>query len=282
MSENRKSNNTPNETGMDEKTEYEKKLEEQVAGLRNALEKSTSGELSDEDLIGLSNQQRDFIYKGQESKRAAIDQIYNKKGFVYYWTVKLPVKVLNIGSIVDNQKIINDNFRALSSPICPMCGKGILMYDLKKEPVSGQVLWFCSKQKSCNYSVWAEPSLMGIFNEDLAKKTEGINRHKIWTDQWEKLSEEEKNDLVQNHLLSAVIYRNISFIVALVVFAQVVFKWWWSFSLSFLMLIAVILLSLRWGYFAWRIKTGHAGFIDWIKNAKSFYNLDWIDDKKDQ
>ena len=160
--------------GIDKKTEYEKQLEDQVVELKDALEKSKSGELSDEDLVKLSRQEKEFIYKNQESKKAAVDRIYNKKGFLYYWTIKLPVKVLNIGSILDNQKIINDNFRALSSPICPVCGRGILMYDLKKEAVNGQVLWFCSKGKSCSYSVWAEPSVMGMFNDDLAKKTEAL------------------------------------------------------------------------------------------------------------
>lgn len=279
MSDDNKLNNTSNTNAVDNKSTYETELENEVSTLRAALDKSKSGELTNADLERISNQEKDFIYKNQPSKKSMVDQIYKKKGIFYYWTIKLPVKILNVGSILDNQKIINDNFRALSSPICPVCGKGILMYDLKKEEVNGHVLWFCSKGKSCDYEVWAEPSVMGVFNDDLAKRTEGVDRHKIWTDQWLKLTEPEKNDLIQSHLLSAVIYRNISFIVALVVFAQVVFKWWWSFSLSFLMLIAVILLSLRWGYFAWRIKTGERGFLEWIRKSKSFYNVDWVNDK---
>lgn len=281
MSAGNKSNNTHNDEGVVEKTDYEKNLEEQVSDLKKALEKSKTGGLSNEDLARISNQEQEFIYKNQESKKSTVDQIYKKKGFIFYWTVKLPVKILNIGSILDNQKVINDNLRALSSPICPVCEKGILMYDLKKNPVNGQVLWFCGNSKKCDYSIWAEPSAIGMLNNDLSQKIAGIDRHKNWTNKWLKLSEKEKQELIEGHLLTAIIYRNMSFVFALILVAEIFFKWWWCFGFTLGALIVIVLLSLKWGYFAWRIKTGDGGFLYWVRNSKAFYNVDWVNERSE-
>ena len=270
------SNNNLKKTDADEKTEYEIQLEDQIQNLREALEKSKKDELSAEDISRLSKLEEEQAYLNQENKTGVIDRIYKKKGIVHYWAVKVPAKVLNVGSIADSQKVLNDNFRALTSPICPACEKGILMYDTKKHPVNGQVIWFCGNP-SCNYQVWSTPSVAGVFNSDLNNKIKSINKHQIWREKWEKLSESDKAELIDSHLESAILYRNFTLLIAVILIIETVFKFWYAVGPTFLMVIASLLVSFKWAYFAWRIKTGDVGFIDWLKNCKAFYSVDWVD-----
>ena len=105
------SNNNLKKTDSDEKTEYEIQLEDQIQNLREALEKSKKDELSAEDISRLSKLEEEQAYLNQENKTGVIDRIYKKKGIVHYWAVKVPAKVLNVGSIADSQKVLNEKLR---------------------------------------------------------------------------------------------------------------------------------------------------------------------------
>lgn len=263
-----------------DQTDVKLKLDEEIASLKEALAKSKNGELPHSELIRLAQFDKEQAYLNQQGKTGLVDSIYNKKGILHYWYVKVPTKILNVGSILDNQKILNDHFRALASPICPLCEKGILMYDLKKPPVNGDVFWFCS-QESCSYHVWSEPSNTGNFNSKLKDKIALLDKKSAWTNRWKELTEIEKNELTDKHISTSVLFRNFSFLLTAIVAFEAILGFWFAVAPTFLMALAMFVVSLKWAYFAWRIKTGEGGFLHWLKICRSLYSVDWTDDQKD-
>lgn len=270
------SNNKLKKTDSTEKNEYVLHTEEQIQTYRAALEKSKNGELTPEDIAQLRRLEEEQAYLTQPDNVGTIDRLYKKKGIVHFWAVKVPLKVLNVGSIADSQKVLNDNFRALTSPICPVCERGILMYDTKKNPIDGKVMWFCGNQ-TCSYEVWSAPSVAGVFNVDLNNKIKSIDKHKVWSEKWEKLTKTDKDELIESHLESAVLYRNFAYLIAAIVIVETIFKFWYAVGPTLLMALASLIVSLKWAYFAWRIKTGDVGFTGWVKSSQAIYSVDWVD-----
>lgn len=291
------------------------------------MKKAASSDASADDLRNLIEHQDGL------PKEHIVERIYKKKGVLHFITLKVPAKIFNIGSIYDSQKFLNDSVRSLSSTICPSCGDGMLMYNLKKMPNDdGDVLWFCSNQQKCDYQVYAKPSFSGVLNEDLQQKI-NVNHDSKWKEQWLALTKNEKDVLIGEHLEKAEIYLKlaltifflflfffsyinfgaISFLLTIpfTIFAVFLIKWlyrkeeisdiyllkygcifvgalivlsliikFWLGTFNVIMLVSfVVLLSLKWCYRAWQIKTGQTGFLDWLKGAESYYSVSWVDNQ---
>lgn len=287
-------------------------------------------------LNGATREELIQILNDQEASRkqgGVVDYLYAKKGLMHFAFVKTPAKILNIGSIRDSQKIWKDTFRALSAPICPKCGKGTLMYNLKSSPnfETGDVKWFCNNFKSCDFTVQAQPSLMGVANDDLRSKLDYSERSS-WKHQWLNLKDDEKQELINSHLEKALLFRagffaiflmyftvfslgnfgkaslfftmpicfvfavvqnilfkkfefdrflviGLSFFIVISILSMFFIKFWFG-GLNVIILLAFAqLLSLKWCYRAWQIKTGQTGFVDWFSHAESFYSVRWVDGK---
>lgn len=213
-----------------------------------------------------------------------IDKAYEGKGFLHYWYVKMPAKVLNIGSISDSQRVINDSIRAMTSPLCPMCSQGILMYNLDLKPVEGKVRWFCANEKHCNFKIWAPPSSTGLVMtgvEDVIAES----MREVGRERWLALTEEEKQELIKSHLETARIYRLMAMLVAILLLAALITQMWWGVSMVVGLLLLSIGLSIKWCFNAWKIKTGNVYmpepvFWDWLKTADKYYSVDWVDNPK--
>ena len=259
-----------------------KKVDEDITFFTNSLQHSKEkGSFSTEDLIRLATKNEEE--EEQQHKLNIIERIDQKKGFFNFWFVKVPARNMSLASLTQNQQSINDSIRALSSPICPICAEGILMYNKRLLPnEKGNVKWFCSNESACSYHLFAEPSLLKINSALNATNIRDVGRIR-----WENLTEKDKSELIESHFLKANLFR--SFAVCLLVFIILIayMQMVWGVVVSFICLAYVILSSLRWCYRAWQIKTGQvfqetSPFIHWIRTAESYYNLDWLDQEDDQ
>lgn len=255
-------------------------LDAQIKDLNHILKSSKSKQLDENQLLELA-----YLQNQIAEKRTLLDNIYEKKGIFHYWYVKMPTQVLNVGSIRDNQRFINDTVRTLSSPMCPICSNGLMMYNLSSEPINGKVRWFCSN-KSCTFKIWAEPATGSILMDGINKALKE-NVGELGKGRWESLSEEEKDELIDSHLSKAILYRNLSFLMILICLVEVCFQMWWGVSLLFSLTLLVSAISIKWGYRAWQIKTGsvfmeYSPFLDWIRTADKYYSVDWVDNVTDE
>lgn len=254
-----------------------KSLNQSISVLQDSLSHSKNGNgLSTEDLMRLAktDEQEEFV----GSKKNIAERIDNSKGFFKFWVVKVPARNLNIASLTQNQQSINDSIRALSSPICPICANGILMYNKRAIPnEQGNVKWFCSNHKDCTFTIFAEPSLLKI-----SAAVNNSNIREVGRLRWEALTVEEKDELIESHFFKAILYR--SFAICLIVFLLIMayMHFIWGMCITIMCLAYVALGSLRWCYRAWQIKTGNvylesSPFIHWLKTAEKYYSLDWVD-----
>lgn len=235
------------------------------------------GSLGEADLVELI----DLQHRSQVSAPTFIERAKESRGFLSFWYLKVPLKVLNVESIGQSQRFINDNLRAMRSPQCPLCSKGIMMHNLSEAPVGGKVLWFCSNDVGCSYSILAEPStgLLGMSGiEKALSKSVSI----LGVEKWNSLTQEDKDMLVREHLFKAVLYRAFSIPLAVMVLVQSYMNLWLSLFLVIGLLLLSLLLSLKWGYRAWQVKTGNLFkqdglFLEWIKTAPKYYSVDWVD-----
>lgn len=272
---------TANQTN-DEKKQVLADLQLQIDGLKKSMQESEESELTPEQLVSLADSQQEDIAGHRKKKTTLVDSIYNKSGFLHYWYIKMPSQVLSLGSLSQSQRAINDSFRALSSPICPACSNGILMHDIKEIPQDGKVLWFCSKAPTCGFNMLAPPAAGGLLMNGINDALQQ-NIKTLGADRWERLTETEKAELIESHLMKAVLYRNVSFIALLFCFVQAYFSIWFGLILVLMMTALGVLLSLKWGYRAWQIKTGNvylpkSKFVWWLKNAPNFYHIGWVDE----
>lgn len=271
-------NTNPNQI---DKVEIERELNslnQSIDTLHKSLDGVESGKkLSTEDLIRLASNGDENEY-GENHKNLA-ERIDQSKGFFKFWTVKVPARNLSIASLTQNQQSINDSIRALSSPICPICANGILMFNKKAIPNElGNVRWFCSNGKECSYSIFAEPSLLKISSVLNNSKIQEVGRLR-----WEALSEEDKAELIDRHFFRANLFRSFAACLVAFILIMAYMHYIWGTVISLLCLIYIVLGSLRWCYRAWQIKTGSvylesSAFIHWIKNAEEYYSLDWLDE----
>lgn len=251
----------------------------EVEQLQEILQRQqTNGKLTQTDLYALARLQEQ---KTQQTKAPLLQRLEQRKGFLNFWYIKVPLRVLNVNTISQNQKFIHDTLRTLRSPQCPMCNKGILMHDLAEVPVGGNVRWFCSEQPSCMFSVLATPSshVMGMSGLDEVLQQ---SVHVLGRDRWAALSEEEKNELIENHLFKGILYRNFSIALAAILLIQCALGAWLSILMTFGLTALTLLLSFKWCYRAWQIKTGNVFpqeslFFEWLKTAEQYYSLEWVD-----
>lgn len=242
--------------------------------------------LRQQDRKGLSEAELIRLIRLQEAKAHTarqtplLERMENRKGFMNFWYLKVPMRVLNVRSISDNQKFITDTLRTMRSPQCPICNKGILMHNLTEIPQDGKVLWFCSNQKTCMFGVMAEPSSkvldMGGIEDVLQESVHVLGRNR-----WAALSEEEKEELIESHLFKGVLYRNFSIALIVILLIQCMFHLWVSVLMVGGLTALTALLSLKWCYRAWQIKTGNVYpqqslFLEWVRTAHRYYSLDWV------
>lgn len=259
-------------------------LQIEIEGLKEQLHKYNRGEsLNEADLNRLNG------YAKQE-KFNRIEHHYNKKGILHYWYVKVPLKVLNVGSIKDSNQLLTDSYRSLTSRICPLCGQGMLMFNRNAEPVDGNVMWFCSKEPVCNYEVFGPPSGIMELNPDINSIVD-VDALRIGKGRWEALTKEEKEELISSHLEKAKIYRAFTMFMGAMLCLQMVlfmfksaaiFLWTFIFLLALTSYLALI--SVSWAYRAWQIKTGNvylpeSPFPLWLRTAEKYFSVDWVDEQ---
>lgn len=252
-------------------------VDQNITFLKDSLANSNDkGGFSTSELIRMaSNGKQEEEY---DEKTTFVERIDQRKGFFNFWLVKVPARNMSIASLSQNQRSINDTVRALSSPICPICAEGILMYNKKAIPnTQGNVKWFCSNDKACNYSIFAEPSLIKINSTLSNTKIQEVGRIR-----WENLSEQDKAELIESHFLKANLFRSFGVCLVFFVILMAYMHMLWGVVVSMICLAYVALSSIRWCYRAWQIKTGmvyqnRSPFIDWVRSAEAYYNLDWVD-----
>lgn len=253
-------------------------VDQNIVFLKDSLANSgAKGEFTTNDLIRMaSNGNQEQEEKGEVLNFA--ERIDKSKGFFNFWYVKIPARNMSIVSLTQNQQSINDAVRALSSPICPICAEGILMYNKRLVAnEQGNVKWFCSNEKSCNYYIFAEPSLLKINSTLNNTKIKEVGRIR-----WEALTDDDKKELIEGHFLRANLFRSFGVCLVLFVILMAFMQMTWGVIVSLICLAYVALSSLRWCYRAWQIKTGlvyqdRAPFIDWVRSAGAYYSLDWVD-----
>lgn len=249
-------------------------LEEQMRVLKENLNKmnNKSGRLDTDDLYELGRISEEIEYRDQ-----LVDRLYKKKGFFYSMYVKMPLKIINLGSLSQSQRFVRDSYRGVSSPLCVVCNKGILMHSDNQVPVNGEVRWFCSK---CDYKVWAKPASKDLLMLDIRKKI-GVGMEEVGKNRWDALTEVEKADLIDSHQFESKLYRIATCVFVSLALLEALLQWWWAFLLTAPITVYTLVQSLYWAYRAWQIKTGtlfkpHA-FINWLKTADKYYSLDWVD-----
>lgn len=258
-------------------------LDAQIENLKAKLKdlEANKGKLDTNDLAELADVSADLDYRV-----ALVDRLYKKKGFFYSMAVKVPLKVLNVGSLSDSQQFMRDSIRGVTSPICVMCNSGILMHRKDQLPVNGQVLWFCSNDTACSFTVWAASSNKDIFMSDVRQKI-NTDIHVVGQNRWDDLNDSEKQSLIDGHLSKANMLKWVAlFLMALIIF-EAVMGYWWALIMMFPVWGLSILLSVKWCYRAWQIKTGNvflpnSMFMDWLKNADEYYSVDWVDQSNNE
>ena len=253
-------------------------LDSEIKNLKSLLKnlEDAKGKLDTNELAALAEVSTDLEYRA-----AMVDRLYKRKGFFYSMAVKVPLKILNVGSLRDSQQFMRDSIRGVTSPICVMCNSGILMHQKDQVPVNGQVLWFCSNDTACSFSVWAASSNKDVLMMDVRQKinkdisTVGQNR---WTD----LSEAEKENLIEGHLSKANMLKWVTLVLGGILIFDLVMQFWWAFIMMLPVMCLAAVLSVKWCYRAWQIKTGNiflpeSMFMNWLKTAKEYYSVDWVD-----
>lgn len=256
-------------------------LDREIEKVKLQAEKFKKGEaFSDSEIANIRNPE-------QQQKFNRIEHHYNKKGILHFWYVKVPLKILNVGSIKDNNALLVDSYRALTSKACPLCSQGILMFNRNIEPQAEGVQWFCSRNPVCAYTVMGPPSgaleINPVINEIVDGQALQLGRGR-----WEKLSKNEKEELITSHLEKAKIYRAFAlfsflmFGIQLVLFFVKSSMFLYSSIFIFFVMAYLTILSLDWAYRAWQIKTGNVflqenPFLGWLKNAEQYYSVDWAE-----
>lgn len=263
-------NESPNVEMLDD-------LDNQIKDLKGKLSiiEKNGGTLDSPDLVQLAKVGSDIEYKG-----ALVERLYQRKGVMYSLAVKMPLKILNFGSLSDSQRFLRDSFRGVTSPICVMCNGGILMHSQNQIPVDGEVLWFCSNSE-CSFRISAAPANKDILMLDVRQKL-NTDINLVGQNRWSELSESEKEDLIDGHLAKAKMLGWVSLVLFLLTIFEIVMQFWWALMMMLPVLLLALLLSVKWGYRAWQIKTGNvflpnSMFVDWLKTAESYYSVDWVD-----
>lgn len=251
-------------------------LESQINDLKETIGEAGNKKITDEkDLARLIDNEREIQHKG-----SLVDRIYEKKGIFYSLYVKMPLKVLNVGSLADSQKFMRDSYRSVASPMCVLCNKGIMMHNTHHQPINGEVKWFCSNN-NCSFTIWAAPANTDIAMKDIRQKlSESVTE--IGQGRWEKLTEEEKDELIQSHLSKAKMFKWTSISLAISILLELIMHWWWAASMMVGVLILTIFMSIKWCYRAWQIKTGNvfqekSMFMEWLNGAEAYFSVDWVD-----
>lgn len=265
-----------------QKPEQTESVLERIVDNQNAGSVQQGHQLSESELARLVQYATN---KELNQKQQLLDRLENKRGVLSFWYLKMPMRVLNVRSIADNQRFIHDTLRTIRSPQCPVCNQGLMMHDLNEVPMNGKVRWFCSNEAECDFDIMAEPSsnvmgMAGIENA-LAIAAPQIGRAK-----WQALTEEEKEELIEAHLLRAITYRNFLVVLFVIYFAELVLNLWWAAIMMLGFLALTGLLSVKWAYRAWQVKTGNlftqkSMFFHWLKSARHYYSIDWVDEQDD-
>lgn len=169
------------------------------------------------------------------------------------------------------------NIKSMLSPICPSCGKSILMHDNRiPRSFKGNVNWTCGNP-ICDFEIIAPNN----FNK--LKKHIADTQYPIAQKRLSSLSEAEKETLIKNHFFSAKLYLCLV-VLASIYAVYMMFKAEHALLLMpGLLLIALFYLwSITAAYRAWQVRTGllflpNSPFLAWFRYAPSKYNLDWYD-----
>lgn len=256
-------------------------LESQIRELKETIGEAGSKTIADEkDLARLIDMEREVEYQ-----KNIIDRMYEKKGVFYSMYVKMPLRIMNVGSLKDSQKFMRDSYRSVASPMCVMCNKGIMMHNPNQLPVDGEVKWFCSNN-DCGYSVWAEPASTDLAMKDIRQKlSESVTD--LGRGRWEKLSEDEKNELIKSHLSKAQMFKVTSIALAVAILIEIILQWWWAASMMVGVVLLTVFMSIKWCYRAWQIKTGNvfqekSMFMEWLNSAEEYFSVDWVDQEQEK
>lgn len=275
-----KNQNPKNVTKVESAEHRVAELESQINDLKKAIGEAGEKKLNDErDLVRLIDEERQF-----NSRKDVVDRLYDKKGIIYSMYVKMPLKILNVGSLKDSQKFMRDSYRSVASPMCVMCNKGIMMHKPDQAPIDGEVKWFCSNGK-CGYSVWAKPASSDIAMMDIRQKL-SANVVDLGRGRWEALSEEEKTELISSHLSKARMFKVTSIALLVFILIELIMQWWWAASMMMGVVLLTLFMSIKWCYRAWQIKTGNvflekSMFMHWLNTADSYFSVDWVDQEKE-
>lgn len=276
-----KNQNSKKVTSAEDAERLVAELESQINNLKETIGEAGNKKITDEnDLARLIDTERDIQYK-----KNIVDRMYEKKGIMYSMYVKLPLRIMNVGSLKDSQKFMRDSYRSVASPMCVMCNKGIMMHSPDQLPIDGKVKWFCSND-DCGYTTWAESANSDIAMKDIRQKlNESVTD--LGRGRWEKLGEEEKNELIKSHLSKARMFKLTSIGLGVAILLEMIMQWWWAASMMVGVVLLTVFMSIKWCYRAWQIKTGNVFqekpmFIEWLNTAEDYFSVDWVDqDKKE-
>ena len=269
---------TNNQKPIDPKV---KALQEQIEVLRDQLDnlEKKGGNIDSSDLVKLGNEGVELEYRS-----SLVNRLYERKGFFYSSFIKLPLRVMNAGSLYDSHRFMRDSFRGVTSPICVICNKGILMHSQNQLPLDGQVQWFCSNQ-TCTYRVWAKPANKDPLMSDVRSKLE-VGIGELAGNRWSDLTEDQKDELIKSHLSKGRMFLWAAGFLLLLLIYDAFNKYVFAALMTLPIYILAVVLASKWFYRAWQVKTGNvflpeSKFIWWIKNADDWLSVDWVDQQKD-
>lgn len=230
-----------------------------------------------------SVEQQQYLSRGTKVEKDGdwIEKLYKapegsskiKKG-IHFYTKRVPASLLNIASISDSQKFINNQFMALNSNICPECGNGIMMFDKRYEYQNGEVDWFCGNNK-CGYKIIGPKGKMGGgFNPELKQilYADSFSRNR---ERWAKLSEEEKEELKASHLGKHRIFFKFYLMTLILFIVTALLNPFFSVAVA-LFSLSMFLLCLKWSYRIYQIEHGffkHYGFLLWMKKRENLFHI---------
>lgn len=198
--------------------------------------------------------------------------------YVRFTYKRVPLALINYQDFERDALLLKNAYKGLRSPICPQCNNGILMYD-QTSVVRNQVEWFCSNSNLCNFSTISEPSFSKIEQkiQEILPSLKNASYQK-----WKSLTEDEKQNLISRHLLQSKIYLFLTAIVLSIICAEILYSFYFVALLMIPLTCLTYLIALKWGYRAWQVKTGKvflpkSPFILWLKTAKKYHNVDWVD-----
>ena len=184
--------------------------------------------------------------------------------------VSMPLSILGVGQIKAGNKNISDMWKSLANPVCPECGKGVLVMQNEQQNHAGQHFekplypWVCNR---CPFSFLGEAKASKVSESTTRYRNERVKA--VFLD----MDHTELERIARGHCLHSRVFFLASVLTMIGFFYMLV---WGSgamlaanwFSIAF----ALWVFGMKRSYRSWQVRTGHlffeGAFWFWFKHEK--------------